>query len=257
MTQSTIYFVGGNIGAGKSTLVSSLNQTILPSSIAICEQPQLFSDDLNEFYRLLNMKMLDAYYNIAIDDDEEFPYNKKRTVLGEKLFTVQKTIIKSWWSSIASVKELLTRPDPPMHIVIERSPLESIDIFIRGNGWLLSKDRFLDLCRDYANLYAQFTQLAKCRHFNLDVMPSVCFGRIRQRSSDWDREVSLDYLRLLNVYYLKFFTKYLYNGPESDLSHNYWGNLVGSYSFCVLKRGNYTKEQVLQKFLDWVKQNEN
>jgi deoxyadenosine/deoxycytidine kinase len=166
---SRIISLCGNIGSGKSTLVSNLNQN--QNSYHVVQEPISEMNDL-----------LVKYYK----DFSKWAFHLQCKVL--LLYNKIKTSLNS-----------------ECNYIIERSPIESKHIFAKAlyNSGNLTKIEFqlyqevyesLGWCPDYI-IYIRTN-------------PEVCYERIKQRSRECETEITLEYITQLHNLYESFFEKY-------------------------------------------------
>ena len=159
----------GNIGSGKSTLVSNLNQH--QNVYHVVQEPiSEMNDLLSQYYKDLSKWAFHLQCKVLL------LYNKMRQSFNKE-----------------------------RNYIVERSPLESKHIFAQAlfDSSLLTKIEFQLYQEIYDSLSWEPDFLIYIR-----VDPKTCFERIKQRSRECETDISIDYITQLHALYEAFFEKH-------------------------------------------------
>lgn len=184
---SRVISLCGNIGSGKSTLVSNLNQH--QNVYHVVQEPiSEMNDLLSKYYKDLSKWAFHLQCKVLL------LYNKMR---------------QNFNSS--------------QNYIVERSPLESKHVFAQAlfDSGLLTKIEF----QLYEEVYESLAWEPDFSIY-IRVDPETCFERIKQRSRECESDISIEYIKQLHELYEHFFEKYKYsknffvidgNQDESDV----------------------------------------
>lgn len=177
--QTTLISIGGNIGSGKSTLIQTLTETGRISN-SIQKNWVILSEPIERWGPWLKL-----FYDHMVK--HAFGFQMK--VMYEYMF----------------VKAL----NKKKNVITERSPMDSVFVF--GNH-LQEKGILQD--HEYCLLKKFYEEIGWKPHIYIYISsdPEVCYNRIVERKRQCESDISIDYLKELNIQYEKF-VKSLQNVP--------------------------------------------
>tara|TARA_B110000977_G_C11087840_1_gene495468 strand:+ start:3823 stop:4413 length:591 start_codon:yes stop_codon:yes gene_type:complete len=162
----------GNIGSGKSTLVSNLNQK--QNVYQVVQEPiSEMNDLLIKYYKDISKWAFHLQCKVLL------LYNKMKN-----MFSTERNYI------------------------VERSPIESKYIFAQAlyDSGNLTKIEF----QLYEELYDSLGWSPDFIIY-IRTEPQTCLERIKQRSRDCECDISLEYIKQLDTLYENFFEKYMHS----------------------------------------------
>lgn len=244
-----IYAIGGNICAGKSTLIQHIKRKNKKfcDIVSIPESVINWQANLIDFYDNLSSSLiLDACFvnvNLVFDGREELlldtvPANPISDI-GDKFFNLQKDILQYWrniYNQIIELKQIQWKLDlkKPLVIVIERSVREAMFVFLRALGWTIGKQNLLQLWKEFAELENKFTEIAHIKYFYINTPSNICTKRIKERAFDYDKSITDGrYIRLLEIYYVDFFQR-----PTNSPLMPYWLKPILRYTYFFGENNN-------------------
>lgn len=169
---SRIISLCGNIGCGKSTLISNLNQN--QYAYDVVQEPvsemndllQNFYSDMNKWAFHLQCKVLLLYHDML----KRFSHNKS--------------------------------------YIVERSPLESKYIFAQN---LLESRNLSKIEHElYSDIYSHLSWEPDLIIY-IQTDPDICLERIKSRSRECEDNISMEYVQSLHNLYERFYEKHKYS----------------------------------------------
>ena len=172
-TRNIRIHIGGNIGAGKSTQLK-----LLKLNYDVMEEPvdSFWCEPLKQMYS--NPKM--------------------------HLFNFQ-ILVQIWY--LHKVPEMIHDSSESIHI-IERSSYDSLQVFAKTalQGNLINCNQFNVLHHLIAPL-----QQKPDLYIYLQTDPKICYKRIKERNRECEQNISIEYLKLIDFYYVHLLQHFIDN----------------------------------------------
>jgi deoxyadenosine/deoxycytidine kinase len=98
-------------------------------------------------------------------------------------------------------------PDRLEVVVIERSPVDVVEIFMKTNRHAYTDAEYESLAGYCAILMNSRVWQKKVRHIVLDVDVETCMGRIRRRAREGENRIDASYMKILDAAYKELVRK--------------------------------------------------
>ena len=177
----TVYFIEGNIGAGKSTLIERLKQTLETTNTKV--NIKFLTEPIDTWTNYYGVNMLNEFYQ-----------NKNTNAF------------KFQWLAFMSVyKQIMESYGNYDILICERSPHTVRHIFIE----MLREDGCLDeieykLLTDFIDTVLEHTNFPEHKFIFLDESTQTCLERIQQRGRIEEKDINIDYLKNLKKWHDKY-----------------------------------------------------
>ena len=176
-----LYFIEGNIGVGKSTLIERLKKTLKRTNTT--QRIKFLTEPLNVWTNYNGVNMLQKFYD-----------NPTKNALKFQLLTF-----------MSVYEQIMDNYDKYDILVCERSPYTIRHVFIEmlyNNGHLTEIE--YKLLTDFIDIILKHSNL-KYRFIYLNASSQTCLKRIKTRNRPEEQDIKIEYLDNLKKYHDNYF----------------------------------------------------
>lgn len=185
----TVICVTGSIGAGKSTLINFLHNMLVKSGKY--DQVYSYLEPIEEW-----QPYLDQFYANKDGSGEDTQFAS---------VSMQLVVIQTFNKVTMKLKEFAKEENKNIIAIIERSPIETIEVFIKPNHALLGNKT--ESLVDILSMYANASVWKDAKYVFVLTTLTDCLRQIKERNRESEKEINIDYLQKLAGGYTQIVVK--------------------------------------------------
>jgi len=198
-----IVAIGGNICCGKSSIIKKAQETILSSSSSSLLPSNISSIKYTKVITFL--EPIEEWEQFLLSYYDSITENHDISIQMENSFNIQIACLYHFMKVTCTIKNIIEKykgdSNHRILILVERSPIETLEIFITHLKNILSGTLYDLLIGLTAQINENFIWKEKCIYIRIKSPVKLIMERLRIRNMPGDKNITTSYINKLNNFY--------------------------------------------------------